>query len=208
MKTRGEIVRTWREERKLSPAKLGAMVGTSRQNIENLEAGTVGEPRYLRELARVMGYRTVEELLDLQDPPTVIDVTETAPATSGAVQVARPLSEAGFRIPQKPMSWGDLKMKKLRETFEVTLEDDAMAPDFPAGYVIRFNLVGPTVRPAFGNRVLVRDAKRDFHFRVYAQSDDDDWEAKASNPAFRRLLPSKDGATVVAVKAGHYVPGA
>lgn len=56
-------VKTFRAVEKLSTAKLAELVGTSRQNIENLEAGEVEQPRYLPSLAKVMG-QTVEELLD------------------------------------------------------------------------------------------------------------------------------------------------
>jgi len=60
-------VKTFRALEKLSTAKLAQLVGTSRQNIENLEAGEVEQPRYLSSLAKVMG-RTVEELLDPAAP--------------------------------------------------------------------------------------------------------------------------------------------
>lgn len=60
-------VKTFRALEKLSTAKLAELVGTSRQNIENLEAGEVAQPRYLPSLAKVMGH-TVEELLDPETP--------------------------------------------------------------------------------------------------------------------------------------------
>lgn len=69
--TLGSIVKTWRtaEPRKWTTAELAKAVGTSRQNIENLEAGAVGNPRYLQALARVMGYASIDDLLDLKPPP-------------------------------------------------------------------------------------------------------------------------------------------
>jgi len=60
-------VKTFRALENLSTAKLAELVGTSRQNIENLEAGEVAQPRYLPSLAKVMGH-TVEELLDPEIP--------------------------------------------------------------------------------------------------------------------------------------------
>jgi transcriptional regulator with XRE-family HTH domain len=69
MKTMGEIVKKWREEHGLSAAALGKMVGTSRQNIENLEKDEVNQPRYLPQLAWVMGYKNTDELLGLKAPP-------------------------------------------------------------------------------------------------------------------------------------------
>jgi hypothetical protein len=97
-------------------------------------------------------------------------------------------------------------MKELPEVFDVELEDDAMAPSFPAGIVVRFERRSD---PSFGNRVLIRDVKGALHFRTYAQSATEAWQGATTNPiAFRDLMPLRDGAQVVAVKTGHFTPGA
>lgn len=68
MKTKGKLVREWRESLGMDRKELARRVGTSRQNIENLENDEVDQPRYLVRLAKVMGY-SVEDLLALRPPP-------------------------------------------------------------------------------------------------------------------------------------------
>lgn len=55
-------MREFRERAGLTTAQLAQRIGTSRQNIENLEAGNVGQPRYLPTLAKEMGL-SVDALL-------------------------------------------------------------------------------------------------------------------------------------------------
>ena len=63
MKPLGERVKEFRESRKWTAGRLAKEVGTSRQNIDNLEAGRVRRhPFYIHALARVMGAST-DELL-------------------------------------------------------------------------------------------------------------------------------------------------
>lgn len=64
MKNLGQRVREFRlaPERKWSTSRMAREVGTSRQNIENLEAKGFGQPRYIAKLAAVMG-TTIDELL-------------------------------------------------------------------------------------------------------------------------------------------------
>jgi transcriptional regulator with XRE-family HTH domain len=214
METKGQIVRAWRERMGWSPRELGERIDTSRQNIENLEADAVDQPRYLPRLAKLMGYSTVEELLELKVPPGVdlvlhdqttgtVALIEVKQTGSG---VAQSLSQSKFRMPSQPMSWGDLKMKtELDDVFEVVLEDDAMAPEFPAGTIIKFRK-GSEAK--FGDRVLLRDRTGEFHFREYTQTfDGEPFEGLATGRGFRNILPRQHGAAVVAIKAGHYVEG-
>lgn len=206
MKTKGGIVRAWREERGWSPRELGERVGTSRQNIENLEADAVDQPRYLPSLARLMGYNTVEELLALMDPPSPWVPTTVPVAANWREHEAQTLSYPKVRIPLRPLKWGELKMlADLPDSFEVVLEDDAMAPEFPAGTVIRFRK-GEDAK--FGDRVLLRDRTGELHFREYTQNfEGEPFEGTATGRGFRNILPRQHGATVVAVKVGHYVEG-
>lgn len=105
----GELVRAWREapERQWSVAYMAKLVGTSRQNIENLEAGKIALPKYICELADVMG-TTTDSLLGRRaltaeepqkiyaaasNPNRVLDgvaamVASTAPEARGALAEA------------------------------------------------------------------------------------------------------------------------
>lgn len=62
MKSLGEQTRAFREEKGLTSTELAAKVGTSRQNIESLEARGNRIPKYLGSLAAAMG-RTVDDML-------------------------------------------------------------------------------------------------------------------------------------------------
>lgn len=118
---------------------------------------------------------------------------------------AQRLSHPSFKVPQKPMTMRELEMNvRLPDAFEVELEDDAMAPDFPKGCVVRFRAASAA---EFGNRVLIKDSKGRLHFRLYAQSAEAPWIGLATHPAFIAMRP-ESGAEVVAIKTGHYVDGA
>lgn len=58
MNTLGEKVAAFRKSQGLTAGQLAKKVGTSRQNIENLELGRVLMPGYLCELADAMGVTT------------------------------------------------------------------------------------------------------------------------------------------------------
>lgn len=123
----------------------------------------------------------------------------------GPASQAQTVSHPKFKVPDRPLSRGELEtMEKLPESFEMVLDDDAMAPDFPKGRIVRF-ASGSSAE--YGNRVLVRDAAGTLHFRLYAQTQDALWIGLASHSAFIPMKPGS-GAQVVAVKTGHYVEGA
>lgn len=63
--TLGEKIAAWIEGAGLNPSEVARRAGTSRQNIENLIGGNVGQPRYLPALAKVIGV-SLDELLDLR----------------------------------------------------------------------------------------------------------------------------------------------
>lgn len=63
VKTLAERVRHHRVEvKKMSVTAYAALVGTSRQNIDNVESGQAKQPRYIGKLAKAMGV-SVDELL-------------------------------------------------------------------------------------------------------------------------------------------------
>jgi len=62
MKTIGEKVKEFRESKGWNTTRMAKEVGTYRQSIENLEAKGDRKPRYIIDLARVMGM-TVDDLM-------------------------------------------------------------------------------------------------------------------------------------------------
>lgn len=65
----GERVRDRRQQLKMSQAQLGDAVGVSQQAIMALETGAVERPRYLPELAQVLGV-DISDLLRTDNAPT------------------------------------------------------------------------------------------------------------------------------------------
>jgi transcriptional regulator with XRE-family HTH domain len=195
MKTKGQIVRAWRIAAGFETAgQLAELVGTSRQNIENLEADSVDQPRYLPRLARLMGYATVEELLNLQDPPTNQEVPTGNPrAACYVVPGIQPIE----------LKWGDIDMSKdLPAAFRVAAPDDAMAPRVRAGQLLGFET---GLAPRTGDGVIVQAPGGEPHFRMYRTARGGTWEAYAENqPAFQTLTPALDGIEVVAVLVAIY----
>jgi predicted XRE-type DNA-binding protein len=61
-KSLGEQVAAFMEARNLNPSSLARLVGTTRQNIDNLKKRDFGQPRYIKELASAME-TTVDVLL-------------------------------------------------------------------------------------------------------------------------------------------------
>lgn len=62
-KNLGERVKQLRKQREMTQTQLGEAVGVTYQNIQNLEAGGVNNPRYLTPLAELLGV-TVDYLLN------------------------------------------------------------------------------------------------------------------------------------------------
>jgi hypothetical protein len=85
--------------------------------------------------------------------------------------------------------------KDLPRAFRIDLPDDAMGAKAPMGTPATFERRAP----AWGDAVLLLDAKGHPHVRVYRQSLEHDWEAPAPNPAFATFNSSMPGARVVAV---------
>lgn len=192
MNSRGEIVRQWREAQGLNTRQLADAVGTSRQNIENLEANLVDQPRYLPKLAKVMGYASTDDLLALRNPP---------PIQGGLAQVAhlmRPLAASIEQIVS--MLWEELMGVKtkgeLPPLIQVAAPDNAMAPRLRQGVKATFER---DLVPQFGDGVLVKDNAGELHIRYYRRGRPGTWEAHAESEDYAPLLSDRDGLEIWAV---------
>lgn len=81
MKTLGDQVREFRKRKGWKTAELAARVGTSRQNIESLEAKGNRIPKYLGALAAVMG-TTADDMLRAAD----LAPRQPAPSVAAAIK--------------------------------------------------------------------------------------------------------------------------
>lgn len=111
MNNLGKRVREFRlaPERNWTTTRMAEEVGTSRQNIENLEKRGFGQPRYIAELARVMG-TSVDDLLHGADeggsPPMATPPENTGPVVKWSltadevaiIEAYRASKEAAMRL--------------------------------------------------------------------------------------------------------------
>ena len=100
MKTIGEQAKAFREARGWSPKEMAAACKTSRQNIETLEAKGARTPRYIKELARVMG-TTVDVLMEGRyemgsalDQTSIAGPVEPAPTSDNVTRALEILAAA------------------------------------------------------------------------------------------------------------------
>lgn len=77
VKSLADLVKAHRASLGLNAAEYARLVGTSRQNINNVEAGEAEQPRYIGKLAKAMG-RTVDELLSGKGAPAAHLVMQDA----------------------------------------------------------------------------------------------------------------------------------
>lgn len=103
----GALVKALREDpsRRWTTEEMARRVGTSRQNIENLESGRVGRPHYLDKLADVMQI-SLDALLGREPPALRLCASEPA-RPYGQLDVQRALDALGRAIQQAPPAHAD-----------------------------------------------------------------------------------------------------
>lgn len=149
----GDTVRKWREANEVSTKELARRVGVKRQNIEQLEAGQVKQPRYIQKLSAVIGM-TADELLS--DPLTL--------ARHRRYNAESQTESASRKIPVYTTT--EMRASEHVETtaavgelgFAYRVQGDSMinptgSPSFPAGTML---MVNPSLVPEIGQYVVVR----------------------------------------------------
>jgi transcriptional regulator with XRE-family HTH domain len=136
----GELVKTFRQApgRGWTAKEMANRVGTSRQNIENLEAGRVRVPGYLVELADVMQVST-DELLGRKSSATRLCAREPAPAYR-APDLRTALDAVAAAIRQAP--------PVHQEAIATTLASWARERGAPHYAQLLLILLGPPLPPA------------------------------------------------------------
>lgn len=193
MKTVGEIVKAWRDAGLLNARELAEKVGTDRQSIENLESRPEIKliPIWLPRLAKLMGYASVEELLELRVPP------------QGSGKLAHPVMldarTVALTEPQRlewRVSMTIEETAALPRLFRLPMPDDAMKPKAPMGRWVAFEVA--TTAEA-GRRVLVRAGDGRVYFRKYKLLETGGrWAAMPDNDSYPPLYSDSDGLAVVA----------
>lgn len=119
--------------------------------------------------------------------------------SDGTFAKAHGVSQPSATVEVPHLTWNDLMTgpKPLPPTFDVTLTDDAMAPDFPQGTVITFST--EEGEPRALDCVLVVDGQGEVFFREYRVKKPGVWHAAALNPGYEPLDAAAEGLQVLAI---------
>ena len=153
------------------------------QTVQQWEKTTAPKNSRLRFVAAALGVPP-GELLD----------------TSSDALLAHPLSQAVSIMPLRAMPWRELKMITKPGVVYAEVGEHSIE-QFKIGTVLRFEF---GAAPEFGDKVLIRDAAGELHFRIYSQALAGGWVGVADRVGFMPLSPV-DGAQVVAVKTAHFM---
>jgi hypothetical protein len=193
VKTLAEQVLQFMQAEELNAPQMARLVGTSRQNIENLMAGNVHNPRYLASLARVM--RTSADALLRGDfsPKSEGHPQNVGGRIPGQAQL---LSPEAVTIPDI-VTW-ELLMQSgaLPSEFAVMMPDGALGDKVPAGTKMVFKRAD-VARPR--QCVLVEDKEGGRYVRRYAQGAGGTWHAQALDDAYVSLHSETHGLRILAV---------
>ena len=175
----GEKVRAWRLGSSIEIKQFAEKVGTSRQNIENLEAGSIGIPRYVAKLAKSMG-TSVDDLIDLRRPIPPLHNAASSPKES-PIDVGRqtgynsthitseirtvplfstPPNSVGLAVAEQPAPYGvGITTGKVGENgYALRVRGSSMlnphgSPSFPEGCLI---FVNPDLKAEPGNFMVTQ----------------------------------------------------
>lgn len=175
------------------PRVVAAEIGASPENLSQILAGTQlpsGEPRGVGP--------SLQKKLERRYPGWSSGRGNSDPQSAGVSQPMR-LQANTFDAPIYKL--GSIMAGKVPPNlFRTVLEDDAMAPDYPPGAEILWQI---DRAPKPGRLVLVADKHGCAHVRRYTQGKaPGQWGATALNQAFASLDSAADGLRVIAVLKG------
>ncbi len=113
----------------------------------------------------------------------------------GESPVAYAVSQRRQIVTPKTLVWEDLVLQDVDGQFIMTIQGDALAPQFLPGQAGIWQ-AGSEGRP--GQPVLLVDAAGDFHLRLYEPRGGGSWAGVSQRVGHRELTPEQDGARVVA----------
>lgn len=128
MRTIGEQAKAFRDSRGWTPKQMAAACKTSRQNIETLESVGDRIPKYIKELAKVMG-TTVDVLMEGRYRVGDVPIVEAAPLPASQAQRTQPEPDqvmAALRVLAESLGAAD---KVTRSAVAPMLSILALEPD-------------------------------------------------------------------------------
>jgi transcriptional regulator with XRE-family HTH domain len=195
--TLGQRLRLAREMRGLTQPQLARLAGVGQTAISKLERGDTQKSPGIARLADSLSVSA--RWLELGIGPTP-DWGSTEAPTKG---VAQSLSYLQPIVTPRLMTWEEMMDGPLPEAFALTLRDDALAPDYPKGCVMRFE---KSRAPEAGRPVLITDADGEAYIRVYVVGRGTNWQAVATNRHYQSWDAQADGLQVLAAFTGFDLP--
>ena len=168
------------------PSKIAFALGESQQTLKHWEKRGVSQRGIIRAC----------ELWGLS-PAWLRDGLE--PMRIGLGPVAHVVSDFRPIVTLQKVTWEELMQADLSGRFELSLMDDALAPEYPVGTTIRFDA---TRKPRPGWPVLVKDSAGQFYVRDYIEGAGGRYKAEARQRGYAALDSVTDGLTLVGVMFG------
>lgn len=193
----GENVRRLREGQGLTLDQVAERSGVEVGTINALENRKSTRSKFAPQLAKAFGV-SLEALMG-------DSLGGFSPATPEQVKsdsvfpLAHGVSQPSAIVEVPHLTWNELMTgkKPLPPIFEVTLTDDAMAPDFPEGTVITFSTLEGEPRAL--DCVLVQDGDGQVFFREYRIKKPGVWHAAALNHGYEPLDAAAERLTVLGI---------
>lgn len=169
-----------------TPSKVAFALGESQQTLKHWEK-------------RGLSQRGIVRACELWGVSPAWLKEGVEPMRAGDLSVAHAVSDLRPIVTIQKVTWEELPVADLNGKFELALKDDALAPDYPAGTAIRFDIKRP---PRPGWPVLVKDASGAFFVRDYIEGAGGRWKAEARQRGFAALDSETDGLQLVGVMFG------
>lgn len=216
MKTLGEQARAFREARGWNSKQMAEAVGTSRQNIESLEAHGNRIPKYIGQLAVVMGVPVDEMLANAGLAPrkAVVARESEAPFLPGfeAISIPKLSNSASMGVGAEQLpddvvvgrltlspGWVAKSLKPLSKLENLRFihgYGDSMEPTFSDGDIL---LVDAGVQDVRIDGIYVLEAQERLFIKRVRQRIDGGFEISSDNPNVK-TVDVLSGSTTVNVK--------
>lgn len=195
MKTLGERLRAARDAKQISQQELARRAGVSPGAIGNLEAGSRKSPRNLLAIAAALGVSP--HWLETGIGSMSDHVLVAEPATFSSLGISPGIASKLYKstVPVT-RSRVEIMTGAAGDVYAFVLDDDALAPDYPRGTELIFDVAK---HPSPGSVVLVVDNQSNLQAREYRQSENG-WVASSINRAYS----SFDGTLVRLVATARY----
>ncbi|WP_157039443.1 hypothetical protein [Aquincola tertiaricarbonis] len=186
-----------------SASALAQAIGTPKSHVSALVSGTRGlgddlAAKIERRYDRPAGW------LD-QDGGNRQDVTASAANSDQPFPQAHGVSQPAPIVEVPHLTWEALMAGPLPATFEITITDDSMAPEFPAGTLVRFSTDVGDARAR--DAVLVGDRDGNVFFREYRFKKPGHWQAVALADGYEPLDSIADHLEVRAIMTSYVKVG-